>query len=121
MESRVTCRLLGAWDAARRPAAHKPAARHFRHHLIRPLHADAWYLNLHIGMMRPALFVLVAACLASQVAAHGFLAEPAARNVLANSDYCPQCLNAGGPGVVGGGGKVWPAGSHGICGKTFSV
>lgn len=28
--------------------------------------------------------------------AHGYLALPAARNVLANSDYCAQCLSAGG-------------------------
>lgn len=32
-------------------------------------------------------------------AAHGYLAEPSARNVQHNSDYCPQCLS--GPGVCG--------------------
>lgn len=46
--------------------------------------------------------LLVSSCLgaliwgASQAAGHGMLSEPAARNVLANSDYCPQCLSAGG-------------------------
>lgn len=28
--------------------------------------------------------------------AHGYLAQPAARNVQHNSDWCPQCLNGGG-------------------------
>jgi len=40
----------------------------------------------------------------------------AARNVLANSDYCKQCLSAGGPST----GQVWPAGKHGLCGDPFS-
>ncbi len=43
----------------------------------------------------------------------------AARNVLANSDYCPQCLSAGGPSTVSGG-QTWPAGNHGLCGDAFS-
>lgn len=33
----------------------------------------------------------------------------AARNVVANSDYCPHCLSAGGPGIVSGG-KPYPLG-----------
>lgn len=33
------------------------------------------------------------------VAGHGYLAEPAARNVVTNYEYCPACLN--GPGVCG--------------------
>ncbi len=36
---------------------------------------------------------------------HGYLAEPAARNVQRNSDYCPHCLS--GPEVCGD-----PAGQH---------
>lgn len=28
---------------------------------------------------------------------HGYLSTPMSRNALANSDYCPHCLNAGGP------------------------
>lgn len=27
---------------------------------------------------------------------HGYLASPQSRNLIANSDYCPHCLNAGG-------------------------
>lgn len=37
--------------------------------------------------------------------------------MLANSDYCPQCLAGGGPSAVSGGLK-WPAGSHGLCGDA---
>lgn len=33
--------------------------------------------------------------------AHGYLADPAARNVQRNSDSCPACLNAGGSQVSG--------------------
>lgn len=43
----------------------------------------------------------------------------AARNVLANSDYCPYCLSAGGVGVVSNG-KSWPSKHHGLCGDPFS-
>lgn len=42
------------------------------------------------------LALLVAAALVGRAHSHGFLADPPARNVLANSDYCPQCLSAGG-------------------------
>ena len=44
----------------------------------------------------------------------------AARNVLANSDYCPHCLNAGGSGSVGSNGAVFPEGKHGICGDPWT-
>ena len=46
---------------------------------------------------------------------HGFLAKPAARNVVMNSDYCPQCLAAGGPGTV------YPSGNHGLCGDPYAM
>jgi hypothetical protein len=39
---------------------------------------------------------VLALLLPSAVEGHGYLAQPAARNVLANSDYCPQCISAGG-------------------------
>lgn len=32
---------------------------------------------------------------------HGYLADPAARNVQRNTDHCPACLNAGGAAVTG--------------------
>ncbi len=43
----------------------------------------------------------------------------AARNVVANSDYCPQCLSAGGPGVVGSGAS-FPNGKNGVCGDPYT-
>jgi hypothetical protein len=51
--------------------------------------------------------------------AHGYLKFPAARNVVANSDYCKQCLSAGGPSAVSNGAS-WPNGKHGICGDPYS-
>ena len=56
-----------------------------------------------------ALHVVGARC-------HGMLSEPKARNVLHNSNYCPHCLSAGGPGVTYAGGRVWPKSMHGVCG-----
>lgn len=48
---------------------------------------------------------------------HGYLARPAARNVVHNSNYCPHCLNAAGPWkVFGGSGR--PA-KYGVCGDAF--
>ena len=49
--------------------------------------------------------------LPSTVMGHGFLAQPRARNVVFNSNYCPHCLNAGGSGATAGG-------AHGICGDA---
>ena len=64
--------------------------------------------------MKPAalVFALVAAAFVGEVASHGYLAEPMARNVAAwkaNQYYCPQCGNGQGsePGAWGGG--VWRA------------
>jgi len=67
--------------------------------------------------------ILACASLAS-VAGHAYLAEPPARNVVANREqreYCPHCLQAGGPAKVAErGGGVWPTReapvSHGLCG-----
>lgn len=47
---------------------------------------------------------------------HGMLQEPASRNVVHNSDYCPHCLNAGGPSRTYAGRRRWPNAKHGVCG-----
>lgn len=52
--------------------------------------------------------------------AHGYLASPASRNFIANSEYCPQCLNAGGPfEVYGGAVPAKRPGNYGVCGDSF--
>ncbi|GAB4821063.1 hypothetical protein N2152v2_008109 [Parachlorella kessleri] len=64
-----------------------------------------------------ALCVLFSSCHVCR--GHGYLAEPASRNYLANSDYCPHCLNADGPAAVAGDFSAqWPRGrgGHGLCG-----
>lgn len=53
-------------------------------------------------------------------AGHGMLVEPRARNVVHNSNYCPHCLAAGGPGVTYAGGRVWPKSVHGVCGDPHT-
>ena len=55
----------------------------------------------------------------AQARGHGYLKSPKARNVVANSDYCPQCLAAGGPSSVSSGAN-WPNGKHGVCGDPYS-
>ena len=52
------------------------------------------------------------------VRAHGYLARPQARNVQHNSDYCPQCLNAGGPWLVYANGHP---GKYGVCGDPWNA
>lgn len=68
-----------------------------------------------------ALLVLLLFGVCSSVThGHGYLKSPPARNVLANSDYCPHCLNAGGVATVSASGTLtWPGGQHGICGDPF--
>ena len=46
--------------------------------------------------------------------AHGYLADPAARNVQRNSDSCPACLNAGGSWVSGASRRF------GMCGDPWN-
>lgn len=42
-------------------------------------------------------------------AAHGMLAEPAARNVARNWQHCPHCVNGGGPYETSDHGRLrWP-------------
>ncbi|KAK2080198.1 hypothetical protein QBZ16_000051 [Prototheca wickerhamii] len=75
---------------------------------------------MRIGTSTLALLALAAfACLLRPAQGHGYLAAPISRNYLHNTDYCPQCLNAGGPSAVGGG-STWPVGQHGICGDPAS-
>lgn len=66
-----------------------------------------------LGLAFMAASAAVAAC-------HGFMAEPAARNVVHNSNYCPHCLAAGGPGVTYADGRVWPKSRHGVCGDPHT-
>lgn len=54
------------------------------------------------------------------VQAHGYLKLPASRNYLANSDYCPHCLNAGGVRVVYGPSDSYPNGRYGVCGDPYT-
>lgn len=69
-----------------------------------------------MGFWRKLLALAVGAACAVAAAGHGFLAEPKARNVVHNSNYCPHCLAAGGPGVTYANGRVWPNALHGVCG-----
>ncbi|KAL6771970.1 hypothetical protein ACKKBG_A28485 [Auxenochlorella protothecoides x Auxenochlorella symbiontica] len=63
----------------------------------------------------------IAACLLQHAEAHGYLAVPASRNALHNTDYCPQCLNAGGPAAVSAGNTLqWPLSHHGMCGDSYT-
>lgn len=62
----------------------------------------------------------VVASMVAGVAGHGYLAEPAARNVLANSNFCMHCLSAGGPGVTFAGGRKWPNLRQGVCGDPHT-
>jgi hypothetical protein len=61
--------------------------------------------------------VAALATMATAASGHGYLAVPAARNVQHNSDYCPQCLNAGGPWTVYSRGH--PA-RYGACGDPWN-
>lgn len=62
------------------------------------------------------LFVGALAVLAAPVAGHGYLAEPASRNLVRNSDYCPACLNGGGTWQVYASGLP---GRYGVCGDPY--
>ncbi len=66
-------------------------------------------------MTTPAYIAALLLAAAPAAMGHGFLAKPAARNVVMNSDYCPQCLAAGGPGTV------YPSGLHGLCGDPYAM
>lgn len=92
------------------------------------------------------LVSVVVALLLPSTRAHGFLDNPPGRNVIANSDYCPHCLNMGTVCCrtgcsclclvcltrtsdvcvrqvkqVSNNGKLsWPEGMRGICGDPFN-
>lgn len=50
--------------------------------------------------------------------AHGYLALPKSRNYIANSNYCPHCLNAGGVQKTKQG-ATYPESRHGACGDPW--
>eukprot|EP00889_Picochlorum_renovo_P005866 jgi/Picre1/32896/NNA_008225.t1 len=75
---------------------------------------------MYVYYVRTFLTALCFYMLSSGVHGHGYLRTPKARNVVANSDYCPQCLSAGGPGVVGSGAS-FPNGKNGICGDPYTA
>lgn len=66
-------------------------------------------------------WAVVAAQVVGSAMGHGFLAEPKARNVVHNSNYCSHCLAAGGPGVTFAGGRKWPNSLHGVCGDPHNA
>lgn len=67
-------------------------------------------------LLRILKSALIGVCvLARRVGGHGYLADPPARNVVHNSDYCPHCLNAGGASAVWSGGKL----RYGMCGDPW--
>lgn len=51
---------------------------------------------------------------------HGYMSDPASRNYQHNSEHCPHCLSAGGPGVTYAGGRRWPHSTHGVCGDPVN-
>lgn len=69
-----------------------------------------------MGLWRRVLGLVAAAASVVGALCHGQLSEPKARNVVHNSNYCPHCLAAGGPGVTYAGGRTWPNSLHGACG-----
>lgn len=73
-----------------------------------------------MGFFRRALALAVAATGVVSAWCHGMMAEPAARNVVHNSNNCPHCLAAGGPGVTFADGRKWPNSLHGVCGDPHA-
>ena len=67
-------------------------------------------------MWRKLLGLAIVASQAVAAMCHGFMSEPASRNWQRNSNSCPHCLAAGGPGVTFTGGRKWPNSLHGVCG-----
>lgn len=66
-------------------------------------------------LLRGAVAALAVCAAPAGVRAHGFLADPAARNVQHNSNWCPSCLNAGGVDSVYSSGKQ----RFGLCGDPW--
>lgn len=64
-----------------------------------------------------AMVAVTWASLVQPAATHGFMEQPAARNVQHNSDWCAHCLNAGGADTVwSSGGKI----RYGVCGDAWN-
>ena len=59
---------------------------------------------------------LLLAAITGQTDAHGMMTSPRSRNVIHNSDWCPQCLNAGGPFVMYDGNSK----RYGVCGDPWN-
>jgi hypothetical protein len=64
-----------------------------------------------------ALVTATWSLLVGRAVGHGYMETPAARNVQHNSDWCPQCLNAGGTDAVWGGGDK---ARYGVCGDVWN-
>jgi len=74
---------------------------------------------MRIVSLLPSLILLLLSSTPSR--GHGYLHTPPARNVLANSDYCPHCLNFGTVKSVSDNGRLqWPEGLRGICGDAYN-
>jgi hypothetical protein len=73
-------------------------------------------MNLFAIFKRILIGALLLVATPAPAAGHGYLAQPPARNVIYNSNYCPQCLNAGGPWKVFG---DQPVARYGVCGDAI--
>ena len=70
-----------------------------------------------IAMFVKYMYVLLS--LLSVVNGHGSVTIPSARNVLSNSNDCPDCLNAGGVSVMYNG--VRSKAKYGVCGDPWNA
>lgn len=88
-----------------------------------------WALGRKLAKLVLGAAVLAATALGA--AGHGFMTEPAARNAIHNSNSCPHCLPAGGPGLTYANGRKWTAAgskmwdpkvnaAHGVCGDPHT-
>jgi hypothetical protein len=74
------------------------------------------YAFYFVTTMKYAFILL--SCL-TIVSGHGSVRDPPARNVLANSNYCPDCLNAGGVSVMYNG--LRSKARYGVCGDPWNA
>ena len=81
------------------------ACPHFRlSHMFAPPRGAPSLAAVLLGALAALLWLLPA-----PAAAHGFMAEPAARNYKRNWQYCPHCVNFGGAWPSSGEGRLaWP-------------
>lgn len=65
------------------------------------------------------LLAALALALPHPAAGHGFIIAPAARNYVRNWNWCPHCVNGGGPAATSRGGQLaWPATAAAACGDA---